>query len=692
VRLNAIRLRNWKAFPHLDLDLQPASTSRNVIIIEGSNGFGKTSLLEAVILCLYGREGVGLVGRASAAGRPEKGYDAFLERALHQGARGADCNASVELIFEGKTFEGERRASDGAVEECSDRFAIQRIWYFTKDGRHRRTDEEVRIWTGPDEDLLPLAQGDEQNAEVRDLVSRHLLPSRLAPFFLFDGEHLDRLAGVDLEQQVRLAVEAALGVPLLRLLGEDLRSYARDRRSQLKTGSETGFDALVADAAALDSQQRQWETERDSIVQRLAPLREERDATVARIGALHGESYASFKTLFEEREHNGRSRDALQDQLRQTLSFDLALALAGPTLRNNARAQIASDARAEQMAATRSLGQGRYSDVIARLGGEDERALIGLDQDQWTVLNARLDAIWNEVWRSDQDDVLVQVHGHLSEADRHMVDRRLAIIDQLGADAIRAIAKEAEAADTAVAMIDRRIAEQRGTDATSQQLADRLGEIQEEISALEETARSLGRNLEGGREDLATKEREVARMRALLDSDAPALARADTADKVGRAIAILVDRLFPLNLEVLSGAISQAYRAMAHKSSIAEIRIDPDGTVLMLDADGRDTRALDASAGESQLFAFALMAAITGISAPFPLILDTPLARLDPEHRKRVLRYFASLERQIIFLSQPAEISADYLRLLEPQLDTVIHLAHEAGRSSTAPTLKEVYS
>ena len=58
---------------------------------------------------------------------------------------------------------------------------------------------------------------------------------------------------------------------------------------------------------------------------------------------------------------------------------------------------------------------------------------------------------------------------------------------------------------------------------------------------------------------------------------------------------------------------------------------------------GRDLRTLDASAGEEQIFALSLIAAITKVSgARVPVVMDTPLARLDTEHRTNVLRYFAS--------------------------------------------------
>lgn len=674
MRLTHIRLRNWKAFPSLDLNLERPSAHRNVVIIEGSNGYGKTSLLEAIILCLYGREGVGLVGRASSGGRHDVGYDAFLERALYQGVRGSDSNASVELTFD----------DDG-----DQRFAIQRIWYFTSAGRHRRADEEVRIWEGPNEDLVPLPHGDELASEVRDLVARRLLPARLAPFFLFDGEHLDRLAGVDLDQQVRLALQYALGIPILRKLSDDLKSYARDSRRQLKGAAGNQLDELTRLVADLNQQSNDHTTKLDAIAQALTPLRAERDETVARIGSLHGDSYASFKRLFEEREQRGRVRDALQDRLRQTLSFDLALALAGPDLRQSARDQIARDASIEQREFTRSVSDSHYRDIVARLGQRHELEHVGLKPAQWTMFEQRLRAVWSEVWSSEDTAGAERLHTHLGEADRHLVDERLRTIETLGAEAIAQLAQEAERADAAVAAVDRRIADQRGTDEASQRLADRLREIQAGIGSLEDESRSLARSLDAVRAELASKERELAKARSNLDSDAPLLLRADRADAVSRVIATLIERLFPLNLDVLSAEITRGYRAMAHKAVVSEIRIGVDGKVSMLDDVGRDLRELDPSAGESQIFAFALMAAIATIGAPFPIILDTPLARLDHDHRERVLRYFASLERQIVFLSQPAELSSRYLDLLRPRLGAVIQLTHEHGRSAHQPASRQ---
>ena len=99
-----------------------------------------------------------------------------------------------------------------------------------------------------------------------------------------------------------------------------------------------------------------------------------------------------------------------------------------------------------------------------------------------------------------------------------------------------------------------------------------------------------------------------------------------------------------------------------------------DGT-----AKGRDLRSLDASAGEEQIFALSLIAAIAKVAgAKVPVVMDTPLARLDTDHRTNVLRYFASQgSEQVIFLSQPDEVHGPYLKVIQDRVCAKFHLEFE---------------
>ena len=39
-----------------------------------------------------------------------------------------------------------------------------------------------------------------------------------------------------------------------------------------------------------------------------------------------------------------------------------------------------------------------------------------------------------------------------------------------------------------------------------------------------------------------------------------------------------------------------------------------------------------------------------------PVVIDTPMGRLDPEHRKNLINYYSKMSKQIIILYQPSEL------------------------------------
>ena len=52
-----------------------------------------------------------------------------------------------------------------------------------------------------------------------------------------------------------------------------------------------------------------------------------------------------------------------------------------------------------------------------------------------------------------------------------------------------------------------------------------------------------------------------------------------------------------------------------------------------------------------------------------PIIIDTPLSRLDSAHRDNIVNnYFPNAGEQVIILSTDTEIDKDYYRKLEPRL------------------------
>jgi DNA sulfur modification protein DndD len=207
--IESIRLQDWKAYVDETFRFPRPTKKKNVVLVGAMNGYGKTSLLEALILGLFGREGLGVLGRAVAReGESDKiSYDNFLERALHA-----------------RALEGGRRSTSVAIAVKGDdeSITIERKWHFSPSGKHQREDEEVRIWTGPQNDIVKIPKAEDRDEFLRTFLPQRFVPVDLAQFFLFDGEQVQRLAQREMSDQVRLGIEAMLGVPVLRELSRDL--------------------------------------------------------------------------------------------------------------------------------------------------------------------------------------------------------------------------------------------------------------------------------------------------------------------------------------------------------------------------------------------------------------------------------------------------------------------------------------
>jgi DNA sulfur modification protein DndD len=106
-------------------------------------------------------------------------------------------------------------------------------------------------------------------------------------------------------------------------------------------------------------------------------------------------------------------------------------------------------------------------------------------------------------------------------------------------------------------------------------------------------------------------------------------------------------------------------------------------------AHGAKKEVSQLSAGERQIFATALIWALAEISdRPLPFIIDTPLGRLDQEHRENLVEsFFPNASHQVLVLSTDTEITDEYYDFLTTKTAAEYHLRHDdtEGRTEISP-------
>jgi DNA sulfur modification protein DndD len=670
--LKSIRLRDWKGYAGDATFEFPRPTKRkNVVLIGAKNGHGKTSLLEALMLGLYGRDALHLVARADQrAGDDDKyalSYDEFLQRALHARALEAGrTSMTVEITL---------------VDEEEEIVSIERTWHFKTSGGHRRNEEDVRLWRGVDREPIRAPKLEDRDDFVRSFVARHLLPVHLAQFFLFDGEQVQRLAQREMAAQVRTGIEGMLGVATLRTLRDDLREYSGTRRRAVTTPGDETLTRLHAEIEELETSVRTKTAESGDILKQHQPLRDRRGQLTRELSSLHGGSIANVKELHERRSRVQRELDRLREQLAGLLSTDLALAVVGRELRDKVRKRLSAEQERAKWEAGKAHSAGQLGRFLSGLAEARPAFEPPLTKPQAAALEGKVRTAWESLWFPPPTNCAESYrHQYLNESDRSLVTRRLDRVDEMAFGALEELMHAIDESDRDVRKITGQLASLEGVEEPIRRITDEMERIDKQEREFEIRSRELDRALVTEREQLNVKRQNHTRMASERQRAEPHLARVALADNISALIDNVIDESLESYVDSVGREMTDVFRLMAHKKNLSEIKIERDCTVRLLAKGGRDLRDLDASAGENQVFSFALIAAIARAATErgFPIVIDTPLARLDAQHRVNILRYFTERAgEQVVLLSQDAEVTGQYLDVVRDRVSQTYLIEHE---------------
>lgn len=624
------------------LTLTPAAPDRPIVLVGGLNGGGKTTLLEALQLCLFG-------SAAPVAARAQGGYLEHLRRRIHRG--GSARAASVELAF--------RHTSNG-VEHA---YRLIRSWSVVGMAC-RETFEVLR-----DGRLDPLAT--ENWAEQVE----EFMPARIASLFLFDGEKVESYA--DPEEApalVATAVHNLLGLDVVERLSVDLSTLERRRRSEgAALAAPSAADAVRGSLTTLRDRrlelQRAVAAANDSLDRAIRDLRRIDERFRREGGDLYEQRAAiEAKAGFTERE----LRDA-EREVRDAAAGVAPLLLVGDML---AAVHVRDGAeRAAQHAANMAAALGEEHSAILSLPvlkglapealGELERTLEGRRDAHAAHGAAPTFLDLSPEARGALDGL---VGGGIEEACAHVGDivRRADAAARGALDAARAL----EAVPSVEALAELQADRARlQADKVRQEVVRRVAE--EELAAVDREIDQLRE-----REARLAEQEAVDRFRAQ-DADRMLIHSARVRSTLLRFRAAVVAR----HVERIERLVLESFRSLVRKPDlIADLKIDPvNFSLAITSGDGGELRPDQLSAGERQLLAVALLWGMAKASGrPLPTVIDTPLGRLDSEHRSRLVeRYFPHASHQVILLSTDEEISGGYHSALEPWIGRSYHLAFD---------------
>ncbi|MCW2406059.1 DNA sulfur modification protein DndD [Sphingobium sp. B1D7B] len=505
---------------------------------------------------------------------------------------------------------------------------------------------------------------------------QELIPPGVSQLFFFDGEKISEIADGEAENEhLAEAVRGLLGIELVGRLRADLGLYLarhlrdddgastakleavnRDIATAARRAEEMG-DAVAELVAARDSQARQAERVRRQFVAEGGDVALHRARTEA------------------ERDEAKRSIARCEHEMRDLANKLLPFALA-PKLVGSFRTALAQADGPERHQGSLTLVR---SLLVEWRGDKAAKRQAKWDTRHW----ADLQHFFEEQTRPHSESLN---HAAFQEVgDGAATLGRLAELEVDVRPRARALLKELDALTAKVRALDTALA--RADNAAAGVLLDELRMAEQRVGATEATLNGRQEELKLLRGQMVTLDRERRRLEDEQAGSAKAMERAELAARTAQALGDYERRLLEHKLGQLRTEFVSCFNRLARKADlIADVRIDPETfATTLIDRQRREIPKSALSAGEKQIYAIAMLWALARTSGrPLPMIIDTPLARLDSEHRAKLTgRYFPAASHQVILLSTDTEIDEALMHDLAPSVSHAFRLDydHEAGRT-----------
>jgi DNA sulfur modification protein DndD len=623
----------------------PLSThiGKPVLLIGALNGSGKTTCLEGLQLALYGN-------RSPFLSTVDGGYTTYLTDSINRFAPTKE-GAAVEVAFKAEV--------DGTYAE----YRVIRSW--SRSGQ--KVNEHLQVAKyGLVDNYLSSSWIDHME---------ELLPSRVADLFFFDGERIESLADpLKSAAYLRTAIDALLGLDVIKNLEKDLLQVEKKKKTDAAT------PAQKKELAALDESFKKLLTRRESIELEVQEIERnqgeyrlkvaEAEAELQRNG---GDLFKRKQELYQRRGELNVNMQRIAKSMDEYASGSLPLTMLRPLIAKVAESADASTDWKEDKKVADAVTS--YRDQLIKLfKTEGETKALEL------IKSFKLEK--NRVNKSQAAylEFFSKIQPSLFKSE--------SFLEQLGhqVDGVKTLLSEEEKAQSEMVVIDRSLAAVPD-EAKIRSIMDDIQSGQIELMGLEGNLAAFHESLKNIAAELNLLEKQRAKLLEgeLKDKDVTRLT--EHSARVRKTLVHFQERLREKHVDRLQTFIEQSFASLMRKQSlITRVQINAATCELTLfTGDNIVLPAAQLSAGERQLLAVAILWALARASGrAIPMVIDTPLGRLDETHRNLLVQnYFPRASHQIILLSTDSEIAGVHYQNLKPFTTNEYTLQYDEERKST---------
>lgn len=658
MKFKEIELNDFRQFfGHQTLSFA-SGKDKNVTLIHGVNGAGKTHTLEAINWCLYGE----YIPHRGAIVSKERAFKANFGEEL-------ECSVSIWYEHEGELYVATRKGRARKVKYDSS------IAYGAKekDEIERYKSFTLQMLPPREDDFKVFKRAESGMKEVPDptITIDRALPVNAKQYFLFDGEKIDQLSKPEHDADVKEAVRNILQLPAIERAIEHMKTIKKDLLVNLKKTARTVSEEDLFNALE----------EIDKGIDLSTKAQVEGELRLSRVKELKGKieqdlrKYGAIKELTNRRDDLLRNYQLCQGRIKN-IKIKVAETLANSSLILCKKIVEDTAGLIEERRQKGNIPPGIREPFIKDLI-EKRLCICGNDLSDGSPGKRQIEKFMVDSRTSTHlAEELSEIIGDLNQIRRYNkelpenlrkslsdwlnskselddISGRLedvhSQIEKVGHADIERLAKGLRECDNDERRILRELAE---IDVKIRQFRGYRAEVEKELRQISKTKSASG---------------ELARLTKLAEMSVEVFQNVyeEFAKKKREEIEEELKKIF--------------YKLIWKKDQFPDVSLTENYCLQLYDKYGSPARE-ELSAGERQILSLSFITAMAFvIGGTIPLIMDTPFGRLSSEHRANIVREVPNLTNQWVLLVQDEEVSPVMLDILRSRVSKEYKLSFEDG-------------
>lgn len=679
--INIVNFRQYYGENILDLT---CSENRNIIVIGGKNGYGKTNFLLSIVWCLYGDKISQVDDNFKKEIRKEKNYSAFMEQSLNWKAKDSGLNKFSVII---KIFDVQIPFKDSNFD-----FSELTI---SRDFDINTLKEELLI-TDKNNKIIYEDYEDKVN-----FINDFIIPIDAAKFVFFDAEKISEVANLSIKDEgsfINDAFNKVLGLDVYEQLIDDLNKYINSLKKNNLSGNdenevnniEMTIDNKVNTIDALEKDNINLSKEIQSYQLSINEYRNTIKSEAPEI------SNVDRSKLVDEKESLDSQVKKLEEDFNILGEIIPLVILSGKLTEVKEHLLIQEDKEVAEVTIAKNKEKiEEFIELLFNKPPEPENSSMSLRDKLFFYEKAQ--SLGQELFGNvDINDNLSFEHD-LTNSDKKLIDSSLILVDTQNKEAIENIISKLNVYEIKLADIDNKL---RRVDAN--EVDEYISDIILKLERMEEKVHEFNRLIGANSARMEKEKDESIRLNTRLNGLLQRIMVSEQNQvKISKAQSFINVLSEFINSQKNSKKnrieknILTELQKLMHKLnsnggdfiSDVEVKILHDGLgmkVSLIDDNDNELKKESLSQGEKQLYISSLIKAILKESLyPLPIFIDTPLGRLDDEHISNILEYYyPNLSNQVVLLSTNNEITPARYKTIEKHISKSYLIANDGKKSS----------